>query len=196
MPSFFLKGQQLEKHENLSWGACVYVLRCMVWGSKPLQIISKGSNNILSIRWGENERHLLSRVCEPVLTAGVPREWMSKHSAWRDASKCSHKMSDPPTTSPALVITFTFLSVSPCKRQPRLPFTLFSGRWMLPDWPGQFFAPLFSILALHISYFLYTSSSALPFTELNPAKSLIGITVHVQCLIHNAWLSLLLSFKS
>lgn len=67
---------------------------------------------------------------------------------------------------------------------------------MLPDWSGQFFTPMFSILALRISYFLYTSSSALSLPELNPAESLIGITVHVQCLMHNAWESHLLSFKS
>lgn len=102
--------------------ACIYVLRCMCEVKSPLQIISKGSNNILCLQWGESKRHLLSRVCERVLTAAVPREWMNKHSAWQDTSKCSHKMSNLPPSPLALVIPSHSLLSHPGKDSQRRVF--------------------------------------------------------------------------
>lgn len=98
-----------------------------------------------------------------------------------------------PIPPPRSCYTFSFLAVSPWERQPKTCLShLFSvaAKCCLIGLVN-FLHPCFSLLALHGSHFPHTSSS-----ELNSAQSLIGITVHVQWLIHNARLSFLLSFKS
>lgn len=115
-------------------------------------------------------------------------EWTNTQRDKRtDTLSCSHQMSNPPLA----LITFSFLAVSRRQRRKGKKRSSFPG--LLREATECYLISLVSVLNSCLPFLPCMSliscirPSQFFLTELNLAESLIGITEHVQCLIHNAW---------
>lgn len=143
----------------------------------------------LSLRRCVNKRYLLSPVSVLAPAAGVHSEWVNKHSAWQENWHIELQPSDvqPPSCSYYLLISCC-LALSMTKGKKRSSFP-----GLFREATECYLIGLVSVLNSCLPFLPCMSliscirPSQLFLTELNPAESLIGITEHVQCLIHNAW---------
>lgn len=137
------------------------------------------------------KQEVSSVSCECARTRSWCALWVSEQtlSVTRELTHRAAAIRCP--TPPLALITFSFLAVSRHQRRKGEKRSSFPG--LFREATECYLIGLVSVLNSCLPLLPCMSlvsclrPSQLFLTELNPAESLIGITEHVQCLIHNAW---------